>query len=78
MNVNHYPADTVSIKKIVGDLSNGYTWGVMNPRPPKIESVKIWRQIVTEISLVCQIIFCPNQSVQYNEAKLQPFKDYKP
>ena len=28
MNVNHYPADTVSIKEIVGDFSNGYTWGV--------------------------------------------------
>ena len=28
-------------------------------RAPKIESVEIWSQIVTEIGQICQIFFCP-------------------
>ena len=34
-------------------------------RPPKIESGEIWSQIVIEIGLICQIIFCPTLSTEF-------------
>ena len=30
--ISHYPADTVSIKKTIRDLSSEYTWGVIKTK----------------------------------------------
>ena len=34
-------------------------------RPPKIEFVEVWSQIITKVGLICQIIFCPILSTEF-------------
>ena len=47
-------------------MKHSYPRVLRKLRPPKIESGEIWSQIVIEIGLICQIIFCLTLSTKFS------------